>query len=251
MYYFVSDIHLGAGVDSEQQRALERRFVEWLDMASKDAKAIFLLGDIFDFWFEYQHVVPKGFVRTLATLARITESGVRVVFMAGNHDQWLGGYLERECGLEVYTSPQRIELDGVKIHIAHGDNLNVKGDWKLQLINRLFRSQSAKVLFSWLVHPDLSMRFGHWWSNSSRGKHSTDMEYDSYESRGIKPLLEYAAMQQEQEVVEHYIFGHMHQSYHHCEAGYSVLFISNWTRERGSVTYGVMDGDGNLRGVEL
>mgnify|MGYP000771996908 CR=1 FL=1 len=102
MYYFASDIHLGAG-DEHSARAVERRFVAWLDKVSGDAEAIFLVGDIFDFWFEYRRVVPKGFVRTLGKLAELTDRGVRVVFFTGNHDMWVGDYLARECGVEIHT----------------------------------------------------------------------------------------------------------------------------------------------------
>ncbi|MFR9554668.1 MAG: UDP-2,3-diacylglucosamine diphosphatase, partial [Rikenellaceae bacterium] len=99
MYYFASDTHLGAG-SIEEQRLTERLFVEWLERVSADAEAIFLCGDIFDFWFEYKRVVPRGFVRTLGTIASITDRGVRVIFMAGNHDMWVRDYLAVECGME-------------------------------------------------------------------------------------------------------------------------------------------------------
>ncbi len=97
MYYFVSDIHLGAG-STEESRAREHRFIDWLDAIAPDAVALYLVGDIFDFWYEYNQVVPKGFVRVLARLAQLTQSGVRVVFVAGNHDMWVGEYLRDECG---------------------------------------------------------------------------------------------------------------------------------------------------------
>ena len=110
MYYFASDIHLGAGGEAFAQQT-ERRFVRWLDDAAQDAEAIFLVGDVFDFWFEYRGVVPKGFVRTLGKLAELTDRGIRVVFFTGNHDMWVGDYLARECGVEIYTSPQQFRLE--------------------------------------------------------------------------------------------------------------------------------------------
>ena len=152
MYYFASDIHLGAG-DEHSARAVERRFVAWLDKVSGDAEAIFLVGDIFDFWFEYRRVVPKGFVRTLGKLAELTDRGVRVVFFTGNHDMWVGDYLTRECGMEVYTSPQVMTLAGKKVFIAHGDNMNIDGQPMLKLLNRIFRSRTLKWLFSWACIP--------------------------------------------------------------------------------------------------
>ena len=104
MIYFASDIHLGAG-DPATARCTERRFTAWLDAVSRDAEAIYLLGDLFDFWFEYRRVVPQGFVRTLGKLAELTDRGVRVVFFTGNHDMWVGDYLHRECGVEIHTEP--------------------------------------------------------------------------------------------------------------------------------------------------
>ena len=171
MYYFASDIHLGAG-DEQSARAVERRFVAWLDTVARDAEAIFLVGDIFDFWFEYRRVAPKGFVRTLGKLAELTDRGVRVVFFTGNHDMWVGDYLTRECGMEIYTSPQVMTLSGKKVFIAHGDNMNIDGQPMLKLLNRVFRSRTLKWLFSWGVHPDLAMKFGHWWSGKSRKRHN-------------------------------------------------------------------------------
>ena len=124
MYYFASDIHLGAGGEAFAQQT-ERLFVRWLDDAAQDAEAIFLVGDVFDFWFEYRGVVPKGFVRTLGKLAELTDRGIRVVFFTGNHDMWVGDYLARECGVEIHTSPQQFCLNGKNVFIAHGDNMNI------------------------------------------------------------------------------------------------------------------------------
>lgn len=137
MHYFASDIHLGAG-DPDAAREVERRFVAWLDRAGRDAESIFLVGDIFDFWFEYRRVVPKGFVRTLGKLAELTDRGVRVAFLTGNHDMWVGDYLTRECGVEVYTAPQLLTLGGRRIFVAHGDNMNIDGQPMLRLLNRIF-----------------------------------------------------------------------------------------------------------------
>ena len=125
MIYFASDIHLGAG-SSAEARATERAFCRWLDMVSEDATQIYLLGDIFDFWFEYKRVIPKGFVRVLGRLAELTDRGVRVVFFTGNHDMWCRDYLTKECGIEVYTNPRVMEVGGRVLHIAHGDNMNIE-----------------------------------------------------------------------------------------------------------------------------
>ena len=140
MIYFASDIHLGAG-DPATARCTERRFTAWLDAVSRDAEAIYLLGDLFDFWFEYRRVVPQGFVRTLGKLAELTDRGVRVVFFTGNHDMWVGDYLHRECGVEIHTEPQVVTLAGKRLFLAHGDNINVGHLPWLCFMNRVFRSR--------------------------------------------------------------------------------------------------------------
>ena len=170
MYYFASDIHLGAGGPAAA-RAVEKRFVAWLDEVSREADAVFILGDLFDFWFEYKRVVPKGFVRVLGKLCELTDRGIRVVFMTGNHDMWVRDYFEAECGVEVYTSPRIMELAGKRVFLAHGDNMKIDHLPVLRFMNAVFRSKTIRFLFSWLVHPDWAMRFGQWWSGKSRKSH--------------------------------------------------------------------------------
>ena len=174
MIYFVSDIHLGAG-DAKQAKRTEQAFCRWLDAIAKDATCIYLMGDIFDFWFEYRGVVPKGFVRTLGRLAHLTERGIEVHLFIGNHDMWCRDYFERECGVKLIFKPQQMRLYGREVFIAHGDNMNISGKPMLRLMNSGFRSKTLRKLFSWLVHPDLAMRFGRWWSEKSRLSHSKEI----------------------------------------------------------------------------
>lgn len=171
--YFASDVHLGGG-DPAAARAVERKFLAWLDLAGKDAEAILLVGDIFDFWFEYRRVIPTGYARVLGKLAELTDRGVRVVLFTGNHDMWTGDCLARECGVEVCTSPQVMTLCGRRIFIAHGDNMQIDGQPLLKLLNRVFRSRALRWLFSWGVHPDWAVRFGRWWSGRSRKSHHAE-----------------------------------------------------------------------------
>ncbi len=226
MYYFASDVHLGAGSPLEQQTT-ERLFVEWLRRAAQDATAIFLCGDIFDFWFEYRRVVPRGFVRTLGTIAQITDSGTRVVFMTGNHDMWVRDYLTAECGVEIYTTPTTFSLGAKKVHIAHGDNLNVKGNWRLKLMNGFFRSRFARALFSTLIHPDLALRFGQWWSNSSRKKHT--FEPSDLRLRSVGYLREYALNHYASHSDEIYIFGHLHHAEIFEQEQPQIIFTNDWS----------------------
>ena len=213
MYYFASDIHLGAG-DAATARAVERRFVAWLDDAARDAEAIFLVGDIFDFWFEYKRVVPKGFVRVLGKLCELTDRGIRVVFMTGNHDMWVRDYFEAECGVEVYTSPRIMELAGKRVFLAHGDNMKIDHLPVLRFMNAVFRSKTIRFLFSWLVHPD----------------HITD------------PLIEYAREYAGAERPDYFIFGHMHQPRDYSEGNLRVLCLGEW---HSDPVYAVIDPEGN------
>ncbi len=229
MYYFASDIHLGAGSDSES-RATERLFVEWLERVAKDATAIILCGDIFDFWYEYKNVVPKGFTRTLGTISRITDSGVRVIFMAGNHDMWIKDYFATECGMEIYTRPTTLTLANKEVHIAHGDNLNIKGNATLKLMNGFFRSNFIRWCFSHLVHPDLGLSFGKWWSGSSRKGHKSESDEDRYDTHQHF-LLEYANRHYAEHHCDLYIFGHLHLVDNRQKEAPSTIFMNDWSTD--------------------
>ncbi|MBR5133753.1 MAG: UDP-2,3-diacylglucosamine diphosphatase [Alistipes sp.] len=241
MIYFVSDIHLGAG-DSHQARRTESAFCRWLDSVAADAEAIYLLGDIFDFWFEYRRVVPQGFTRVLGRLADLSLRGVKVVLFTGNHDMWCYDYLTRECGIEIIRKPQVITIRGQKIHLAHGDNMNIKGQPMLRLMNAFFRSKIARLLFSWLIHPDLALKFGGWWSGKSRKSHGGDV----ITPRHLGFLVEYARKHHaENSDTTAYIFGHMHYPYEVQEDNLRVLFLSNWSHTEA--VYAAMDTDNILQ----
>lgn len=236
MIYFVSDIHLGC-VDAAVSRRAERAFCRWLDMVAKDAKAIYLLGDIFDFWFEYRTVAPQGYVRVLGRLAELTDRGVEVVFYAGNHDMWCLDYLTRECGVRVVLKPEVESIAGRSVHLAHGDNMNIKGQPMLRLMNSLFRSGVARWLFRWLIHPDFSMRLGRMFSGKSRKSHSNEIPSLAV----LEPLKQYAKEHHKANGdVATYIFGHMHIPHHAVCEGVEMLFLSDWSREEA--TYAQMDG---------
>ncbi len=228
MIYFVSDIHLGGG-DPCQARRTERGFCRWLDMVAHDAEAIYLMGDIFDFWFEYRGVVPKGFVRVLGRLAALTERGVEVHLFAGNHDMWCREYFFEECGVVVHHSPEVVTLSCGKVHLAHGDNMNIGRQYSLRLMNKIFRSESARWLFKWLIHPDFAMSFGQWWSGKSRKKHSKE----SITPANLGFLIDYARMHHASNSdVQSYIFGHMHLSHDYSDEDIRVLFTSDWSGDR-------------------
>lgn len=240
MYYFASDVHLGAG-DELSSRRTEHCFVRWLDMVSKDAEAIFLVGDIFDFWFEYNRVVPKGFVRTLGKLAELTDKGIKIVFITGNHDMWSRDYLQRECGVEMVYTSRDITLGNRTIHIAHGDNLNIGNKPLLRLMNGIFRSKILRILFANLVHPDLALKFGSWWSGKSRKSHAKE----EITASSFDFLVEYARQYKKANPsTDGILFGHMHLPFEHTEAGLKVTFLGTWSADEGS--YAVGDKEGNI-----
>lgn len=240
MIYFVSDTHLGAGSPDEARRT-EQALCRWLDSIADDASAIYLMGDIFDFWFEYNRVVPEGFTRVLGRLATMHDRGVELHFFVGNHDMWARSYIEAECGVRMHYTPEVVTLAGRRVHLAHGDNMNIKGQPMLRLMNGFFRSGVARWLFRWLIHPDLAMKFGHWWSGKSRKSHSKE---------GITPqnlnfLIDYAREHHSSaEGTDTYIFGHMHLAHDHREEGLRVLFMSDWSGE--TATYARMDDEGHV-----
>lgn len=242
MYYFAADIHLGMdGKMPSGER--ERLFVKWLDKVSADADAIFLVGDVFDFWFEYKKVVPKGFVRLLGKLAELTDRGVKIHFFTGNHDMWTYGYLRDECGLTVHYKAEVFELGGKKFFIAHGDNMYIKKPFMEKIMHAAFRSRFTIKAFSALVHPNLAMRFGQWWSAKSRKSHSRTHVFRGEEEY----LIEYARAYQScvrTVSVDYFIFGHIHcpQIYDMGE-GHKAVFLGEWLY---NPVYAVMDNDGNM-----
>ena len=238
MIYFVSDIHLGCA-DSEQSQRAERAFCRWLDMVAADAEAIYLLGDIFDFWFEYHRVAPQGFVRVLGRLAELSDRGVKVVFYPGNHDMWCLDYLERECGVRIEHKPNVEEVYGRRVHLAHGDNMNIKGQPMLKLMNALFRSRVARFLFRWLVHPDIAAYLGRMFSGKSRKSHGNrELPISIFDF-----LAEYAQKHHaSHRDVEAYIFGHLHIPHRRQVDDCEVFFLSDWSRKEA--TYATIDSDG-------
>ena len=236
MHYFVSDIHLGSG-DAAEQRRVERRFLDFLSQIEADAKTLFLVGDIFDFWFEYNEVVPKGFVRVLGRLAELSDKGVRVVMLTGNHDMWVGNYLTKECGIELYTKPQHISLAGKELFVAHGDNMNIAGQPVLQLMNKMFRSKVLRKVVSWLIHPNLFLRFGKWWSGKSRKSHGVEQS-----ATVLQPLIDFAVEYGKEQKVDYFVFGHMHYPAD-VATEQRILFMGDW---HSQPNYLALDNEGKI-----
>lgn len=203
--YFASDNHLGAP-DRETSLPREKKFVAWLDHIKKDAAALFLLGDLFDFWFEYRTVVPKGFTRTLGKLAEITDAGIPVYYFVGNHDLWMDGYFEEELQIPVYHSPKQFNLNNASFFIGHGDGLG-PGDKGYKRMKKLFTNRFAKWLFRWL-HPDWGVKLAQYFSVKNRlisGEEDTKFLGEEREW-----LVQYAKRKLENNHYDYFVFGHRH-----------------------------------------
>jgi UDP-2,3-diacylglucosamine hydrolase len=241
MYYFASDMHLG--LDARQGATIEREklLVRWLDEVSADAEAIFLVGDVFDFWFEYRKVIPKGFTRLLGKLSELTDRGVQIHFFTGNHDMWTYDYLGQECGLTVHLQPEIFEIGGKTVFVGHGDNMYTKRPPVLEhTMHRLFRSPVARRLFSALVHPNGAIGFGHWWSGKSRKARSLTHVFTGENEYLVRYAREYMKCVD----VDYFVFGHLHcREDYDLGGGKRLIVLGEWL---ANPSYAVMDGSGNI-----
>jgi len=203
--YFASDQHLGAPT-KEASSPREKKFVAWLDEIKKDAGAIFLLGDLFDFWFEYKTVVPKGFVRVLGKLAEIKDSGIPIYFFVGNHDLWMNDYFQEELNIPVYHSPQEFLINNKNFLIGHGDGLG-PGDKGYKRMKKVFTFPLFKWLFRWL-HPDLGVPLGQYMS--VKNKLISGDEDANFLGEENEWLVQYCKRKLEENQYDYFIFGHRH-----------------------------------------
>lgn len=233
--YFCSDNHLGAP-DRTSSKSRERKFVSWLDEIQHDAAAIIHLGDLFDFWFEYKQVVPKGFTRTLGKLASITDKGIPVYFFVGNHDLWMKDYFEEELGVKVFRRPQRFEIQGKQLLVGHGDGLG-PGDKGFKRMKKLFTNPVANWFFKWL-HPDLGVRLGHYFS--VKNKLISGKEDVNYQGPENEWLFQYARRKMKSDPVDYFVFGHRHLPLEIPVEEQAIYFnIGDWITH---YTYGIFDG---------
>ncbi|UZO82648.1 UDP-2,3-diacylglucosamine diphosphatase [Aquimarina sp. ERC-38] len=203
--YFASDQHLGAPT-KEESRIRERHFINWLDQIKADTAVLFLLGDLFDFWFEYQTVVPKGFTRTLGKLAEFTDQGIPVHYFVGNHDLWMSGYFEEELGIPVYHQPKEFTFNGTTFFIGHGDGLG-PGDKGYKRMKKVFTNPIAKWFFGWL-HPDLGVKLAQYLS--VKNKLISGDEDITFLGEDNEWLVQYCKKKLQQKKRDHFIFGHRH-----------------------------------------
>ncbi len=234
--YFISDAHLGVpSHDSSLER--EKLLVHWLDKIKKDATEIYLLGDIFDFWFEYKTVVPKGYVRLLGKIAEITDSGIPVYYFTGNHDMWIFNYFEKELGVIMHREPQEREINGKLFFIAHGDGLG-PADYGYKFLKKLFSNRISQKLFSWL-HPGFGIGLALYFSRKSRMANGAKDEVFLGEEK--ERLIRFCHDMVKIKPYNYFIFGHRHLPLD-IEIAPETRYINtgDWV---GSFSYAVFDGE--------
>ena len=203
--YFASDNHLGAP-DSQSSAPRERIFLDWLNHIQKDVVVLFLLGDLFDVWFEYKTVVPKGFVRVLGKLAELSDQGVEIHFFAGNHDLWIQDYFQKELSFIVHHTAQEFTINQKKFFVAHGDGLG-PNDRGYKRMKKVFTNKFFQWLFRW-IHPDIGMRLGHYLS--VKNKVISGDEDIVFLGEDKEWLVQYCKKKQAEKKRDFYIFGHRH-----------------------------------------
>jgi UDP-2,3-diacylglucosamine hydrolase len=233
--YFSSDNHLGAPTH-EKSLPREKKFVAWLDEIKVDAAAIFLLGDLFDFWFEYKKVVPKGFTRTLGKLAEISDAGIPVYYFVGNHDLWMNGYFEEELNIPVFHKPQEFFFNQTSFLIGHGDGLG-PGDKGYKRMKKVFTNSFSKWLFRWL-HPDLGVRLAQYMS--VKNKLISGEEDAKFLGEDKEWLVQYCKRKLQENHRDYFVFGHRHLPLEiDLKPNSKYINLGDWINY---YTYGVFDG---------
>lgn len=237
--YFASDFHLGVP-DRETSLLREKRIISWLDEIKHDAKEIYLVGDIFDFWFEYKSVIPKGFVRLQGKIAELVDEGIPVHFFTGNHDMWMFGYFEEELGVKLHRAPITIEHDGKTFLIGHGDGLG-PGDNGYKFLKKVFSNRFFQWCFA-RIHPNLGIGIANYSSRKSRAK--TGDSDEVFLGEEGEWLIQYSKEVLEEKQVDYFIFGHRHLPLSiDLTAESKYINLGEWINYN---TYAVYE-DGNLK----
>ena len=232
--YFLSDAHLGSRA-IEHGRTQERRLVNFLDSIKYKASAVYLLGDMFDFWYEFKTVVPKGYTRFLGKLSELTDIGVEVHFFTGNHDIWCGDYLTKECGVIMHREPLTTEIYGKEFYLAHGDGLG-DPDKKFKFLRSMFHNEFLQVLFS-AIHPRWSMELGLNWAKQSRLKR-IDGKEPEYMGEDKEFLILYTKEYLKSHPnINYFIYGHRHIE---LDLMLSATILGDWINY---FSYAVFDGE--------
>ena len=233
--YFTSDHHFGAP-NPRASKQREERFVKWLDEIKNDAGVIFILGDLFDFWFEYKRVIPKGFTRVLGKLAELTDNGVEIHFFVGNHDLWMNDYFEEELNIKVHHNTKQFQLNESLFFIGHGDGLGPH-DKGYKRMKKVFVNPFFQWLYRWL-HPDIGVRFAQYLSL----KNKLISGDDDIKFLGEKKewLVQYAQKKLEEKHFDYFVFGHRHLPLDiQLNPKSKYINLGDWITH---FTYGVFDG---------
>ena len=239
--YFASDFHLGIP-DHDNSMKREKKLVAWLEFARADAAEIFLMGDLFDFWFEYKTVIPRGYSRLLGKLAEITDAGIPVHLFRGNHDMWAFDYLTRELNIRLHRDPEFREFNGKHFYLAHGDGLG-PGDAGYKFIKKVFANTFNQWLFR-MLHPDFGIGMALFWSRKSR---KAGIEKEQRGQDNTLKLIQQRITVHSNELVKQHpeldylIYGHYHYPLDSKLSGHArQLVLGDWITH---VTYAVFDGE--------
>jgi len=234
--YFASDFHLGVPTYTESLER-EKKIISWLDKIKEDAKSIYLLGDIFDFWFEYKAVIPKGFVRLLGKLAELSDNGTDIFLIKGNHDLWMYDYLPKEVGVKIIEDKTILSENGKIIFLAHGDGLG-PGDFGYKIIKKIFTNKICQWVFARL-HPNFGLGIAHFWSKRSRIANNKNPEQFLGEEK--EWLVSYCKEKQKENPVDYYIFGHRHLPLEiEIDLKAKYINVGDWIHHN---SYAVFDGE--------
>jgi UDP-2,3-diacylglucosamine hydrolase len=234
--YFASDFHLGAP-NYESSLAREKRIVAWLDEVKTDAAEIFLIGDVFDFWFEYKRAIPKGFVRLQGKIAEITDSGIPVHWFIGNHDMWIFDYIPKELGVKMYKTEIEREFFGKKFMIGHGDGLG-PGDRGYKFIKKVFRNKVCQWMFARL-HPNFGIGLANLLSRKSRV--ATGQADATFYGEDKEMLIQYCKSKLTEKHFDYFVFGHRHLPIEfELSANSKYINIGDWITY---FSYAVFDGE--------
>lgn len=232
--YFASDFHLGSP-DDAQSRLREKLIVKWLHEIKKDAEELYLMGDVFDFWFEYKTVVPRGYVRLLGKLAELSDAGIKIHYFTGNHDMWVFDYLPKEIGVTLYREPVQREINGKKFFLGHGDGLG-PGDKGYKFIKKVFTNKLSQWLFARL-HPNLGIGMANYWSRKSRI--ATQLEEEKFLGDDKEWLVMFSKEILAKEHFDYLIFGHRHLPLDIRINNSRYINLGDWFRHN---SYAVFDG---------
>lgn len=233
--YFASDLHLGMHPQEDSLRR-EKLFVQWLEEIREDASELWLLGDVFDYWFEYKKVVPRGFTRFLGALATLSDTGVKIHLIPGNHDIWVFDYLTQEIGLQVHRQSLTRVWNERHFYLGHGDGL-YQGDRMYRMLQSIFKNRTIQWFYA-RIHPNGSTAFAHRWSKKSRKKHGA---IGTFHGTDREHQVQFARKELEKDPsIEYFVFGHRHLPFDIRIADSTrVICLGDWI---GNFTYGVFDG---------